>query len=364
MKNRAKFWAFTVAILAASALSQAERIKDIVDIQGIRGNPLWGYGLVIGLNGTGDDSEASRRALANLLRKSGLVLNPGDVASKNIASVLVTAELGPFSRKGGAIDVTISAIGNASSLQGGTLLMTQLQAADGNTYAVAQGNIVIGGYSASGEAASVSKNHTTVGNIPGGATVEREELASFVENGQMALQLKNADFATAENIAAAINAAHPNAAAVEDAGTVKIEVPRKLVKAELNKFIVSIGAMDVKVDYPAVVVINEKTGTVIIGDNVKISLVGISYGSLAIVKQEHEGVSQPPPFSRGQTTKVKETDVQAVEESGPLRLIPRQVSVSELVTALNRMGLTPRDLIAIFQELKKAGALQAELKWK
>lgn len=353
------------AMIVAAMPVQAERIKDITDIQGIRGNPLEGYGLVIGLNGTGDDSEPSRRAMANWLRRNpGLVLDPNATSSKNIASVIVTAELGPFSRKDSAIDVTISAIGNASSLQGGTLLQTKLQGFGGTTYAVAQGNIVIGGYTAAGENASVSKNHTTVGSIPGGATVEVEELATFVEKGKMTLQLRNADFATAQNIAEAVNGKFANCAVAEDAGTVVVNVPRNCSKAELSKFIAAVGAMDVKVDYPAVVVINEKTGTVIIGDNVKISLVGISYGSLAIIKKENESVSQPPPFSRGNTQKTTDTDVQTVEGNGPLRVIPRQVSVSELVQALNKMGLTPRDLIAIFQELKKAGALQAELKWK
>ena len=352
------------ALCVVTAPVQAERIKDIVDIQGVRGNPLWGYGLVIGLNGTGDDSEASRRAMANLLRKGGLTLTPSDVASKNIASVLVTAELGPFSRKGSTLDVTVSAIGNTSSLQGGTLLMTSLQGADGTAYAVAQGQLVIGGFGASGESASVTKNHTTVGRIAAGATVEKEELADFVEKGQMILQLKNADFTTAERIAKAINDTFAQSSVAADGGTVVVQIPKKTTKGEIAKFIDTLGALQVEVDNPAVVVINERTGTIIVGENVRISMVAITHGSLVIAKAEKESVVQPPPFAPkgARTEKERSTEVSAQEEHGTMRVVPRQVSVAELAHALNAMGLTPRDLISIFEELRQAGALQAQLK--
>ena len=341
---------------------QAERIKDIVDIQGVRGNPLWGYGLVIGLNGTGDGSETSRRALSNLLKRGGMTFSPAEVASKNIASVLVTAELGAFSRKGSTLDVNVSAIGNAASLQGGTLVMTPLTGADGQTYAVAQGAITLGGFAAAGESSSVEKNHPTVGRIASGATVEKEEIASFVENGQLVLQLRNSDFTTAGRIAAAINAAYPQAAVAEDAGTVKVLVPRQMAKSDMTKFIDSIGALQVEVDSPAVVVINERTGTIVVGENVRVSIVGISRGSLTIVKEEKDFVDQPGPLSKGQTEKVHRTSIEASEENGVLRIVPRQVSVAELAKALNAMGLTARDLVAIFESLKQAGALQAQLK--
>lgn len=356
--------AAVAVLLAPAEIARGERIKDIVNIQGVRGNPLWGYGLVVGLNGTGDNSEASRRALANLLRRGNIVLNPSDVASKNIASVLVTAELGPFARKGSSLDVTVSAIGNAGSLQNGMLIMTELVGADGQTYAVAQGKIVIGGFSASGESASVTKNHTTVGRIANGAAVEREELAEFVEDGQIKLQLLNADFDTASNMAAAINKVFDKSSVADDAGAVTISVPRDLGKADMTKFIATIGGLDVKVDYPATIVINERTGTVIVGENVRISVVAISRGNLTIAKAEQKFVEQPPPFAppSAKTETVNRTSLSTEEENGPMQIVKPQMNVGELVDALNRLGMTPRDMIPIFEDLKAAGALQGTVK--
>jgi len=351
-----------VVILAAGG-ARGERIKDIVDIQGVRSNPVWGYGIVVGLNGTGDNSETSKRALANILRRSGLKLTPDDISSKNIASVLVTAELGPFARLGSTIDVTVSAIGDAESLQGGTLLITPLVGADGQVYAVAQGPVLVGGFTASGESASVTKNHPTVGRIPAGATVENEELAQFVENGKITLHLRNPDFKTADSIAAAINAIYPDAAIAVDAGTVRVVIPEGISRANLAGFIDRIGQLQVEVDSAALVVINERTGTIIVGQNVGISTVAISHGNLSVVTEEKDFVSQPLPFSQtGTTEKTHRTKITAVEGRGPLHVVPRQVSVSELARALNAMGLTPRDLIAIFEALRDAGALQARLK--
>ncbi|MGC9453820.1 MAG: flagellar basal body P-ring protein FlgI [Phycisphaerae bacterium] len=349
-------------ILATAAVTQAERIKDICDIQGVRSNPLWGYGLVVGLNGTGDDAETSRRALTNILRRSGLRLDPDDVSSKNIASVIVTTELPAFGRRGAELDVTVSAIGSASSLQGGTLLMTPLVGADGQVYAVAQGPISIGGFSAEGDQASIRKNHPTVGRIPSGATIEREELATFVENQHITLQLRNPDFSTADRIASVINEHHSDIAYAPDAGTIRIGLPEGLTRRDLSRFVDSITSLEVEVDTPARVVINERTGTIIVGQNVGLSTVAISHGNLSIITRERDYVSQPEPFSEtGETTTVRRTDIDAVEEAGPLQVIPRQVSVSELARALNAMGATPRDLIAIFEALREAGALQAKL---
>ena len=352
-----------IMLLLFALPTRAERIKDIVDIQGVRSNPLLGYGLVVGLNGTGDDSPASQRALASILRKSGLVLEPKDVASKNIASVIVTAELLPFARKGSRMTVTVSAIGNTTSLQGGTLLMTPLMGADKQVYAVAQGAILVSGFAATGQSASVAKNHPTVGLIPGGATVEAEELADFVENGYVTLNLRNPDFTTSEKISKVINSIFRNSSVAVDAGTIKVEVPKTLTRGELTGFIDKISALNVKVDQPALVVINERSGTIIVGENVGISTVAISHGSLTIVTQEKDFVSQPLPFSKtGTTEKMNRTDITAREEGGALHVVPRQVSVSELARALNAMGLTPRDLISIFEALRQAGALQAKLK--
>jgi flagellar P-ring protein precursor FlgI len=353
-----------LAVLAlAAASASAERIKDIVDIKGVRGNPLWGYGLVVGLNSTGDNSETSRRALTNLLRRKGLVLNPSELSSKNIASVVVTTELPAFGRRGSHIDVTVSTIGSASSLQGGKLLMTELVGADGQVYAVAQGSLSVGGFAASGEGASVVKNHPTVGRITAGAIVEREEVAEVIENGEVALLLRNPDYTTATRMAEAISKLYERSSTAADAGTVRIRLPKGIDQSNLSVFLDRVGALTVATDSPALVVINERTGTIIVGENVGVSKVAISHGSLSIVTQEHESVSQPTPFSKtGSTEKTKETEVKAIEGKGTLHVVERTVSVSELARSLNAMGLTPRDLIAIFEALKKAGALQAELR--
>ncbi|HOL30777.1 MAG TPA: flagellar basal body P-ring protein FlgI [Anaerohalosphaeraceae bacterium] len=345
----------------------AERIKDIVDIQGIRGNTLEGIGLVVGLANTGDSTLPSRQMLTNILRRSGLVFSSNDLKSGNIAIVSVTAELGPFAREGSRLDVDVSSIGDAKNLQGGTLLMTELYGADGQVYAVARGTVFIGGWSAAGENASITKNHPTVGRIPGGAIVERAEVASFVEsvsgNRFITLNLRNSDFTTAENISRAINEKYPNCAVTADAGTVRVAIPSFIGTAEIGGFIVDITQLEVAVDTPAVVVINERTGTIVVGKNVGISAVAISQGGLVIKVKEQQNVSQPTaPFTEGATTQVVNETLLGVEESdGYLVPMPRVVTVEELAKALNAIGATPRDMIAIFNALKKAGALQANL---
>lgn len=352
----------TAAVLILAGGAGAERIKDITSIKGARGNPVWGYGVVVGLDGTGDNAAASRQALTNILRREGLVLDPDDMSSKNIASVIVTAELGAFDRVGGRLDVTVSTIGSATSLRGGTLLMTELKGADGQVYAVVQKPLMVGGFSATGDKSSVTKGHATVATVPDGAIVERSEIGEFVENEEVTLLLRNPDFGTAESIADKINSAHEGAATAVDAGTVRVELPETITPKKLAGFVREIRALEVEVDYPATVVINEKTGTVIVGKNVRISSVAISHGNLSIVTEEREEVSQPLPFSRtGSSETTTETRIRVVEEQAEIEVIPDGASVAELARALNSMGLTPRDIIAIFQALKKAGALQAEL---
>ncbi len=353
-----------VALAVPAANAQGERIKDVVSIKGVRSNPLMGFGIVVGLQGTGDNSPAAKRALTGILRRNArLNLSPDDLDSKNIAAVIVTADLPPFATAGAKIDVTVSTFGNASSLMGGTLLMTPLAGADQQVYAVASGELSIGGLSASGDNASITKNHPTVGRIPGGAIIERAEISEFVENGRITLQLRNPDFSTAGSIARAINTLYPEAASPNNAGTVTVTIPPEMGKKHLAAFIDRIGGLDVTVDQPAVVVINERSGTIIVGRNVGISMVAITHGNLTIMREEKDYVSQPSPFSQtGTTEKIERTGLQVAEEGGALHVVPKQVSVSELARALNAMGLTPRDLISIFQALKKAGALQAELK--
>ena len=356
---------------AASTLicgvGQSERIKDIVDIQGLRGNALSGVGLIVGLAGTGDTTLLSRQMLTNLLRDSGLVLNPTNLTGGNVAVVWVTAELGPFARQGSRIDVDVSAIGDAKSLQGGKLLPTPLKGLDGQTYAVADGGVSIGGWTATGDKASITKNHQTVGRIPDGAIVEKEEIATFVEqiggNRVITLNLRNGDFSTARQVSEAINQDYPDSAVVIDGGTIQITVPGDIAQEGIAGFIDDITKPEVTVDIPAMVVINERTGTIVVGEKVGISAVAISQGSLVVKIKETELVSQPTaPFSdSGTTQKTPDTMIGVEENQAYLIPVSRSVTVSELAKSLNAIGATPTDLIAIFNALKKAGALQAKL---
>jgi len=358
--------ALVICVLVAD-VGRCERIKDIVDIQGLRSNPLTGVGLVIGLAGTGDTSLLSRQMLTNLLRDSGLVLSPTDLTGGNIAVVWVMAELGPFAREGSRIDVDVSAIGNAESLQGGKLLPTPLKGLDGQVYAVADGGVSIGGWTAAGEKASVTKNHQTVGRIPNGAIVEKAELSTFIEyigeHRFVTLNLRNSDFSTAEQISEAINQNYPDSTVVVDAGTIKVKIPGEINQAAIADFIVRITEPEVKVDVPAVVVINERTGTIVVGEHVGISAVAISQGSLVVKIKETELVSQPvASFSdAGTTERVPDTTIDVEEQGSYLIPVSRSVTVSELAKNLNSIGATPSDLIAIFNALKEAGALQARL---
>ncbi len=369
MQKNTLILTFCVFMICAlmPGLGRCERIKDIVDIQGIRSNPLTGVGLVVGLAGTGDKTLLAQQLLTNILRDSGLVLSPSDLSGGNVAVVWVTAELGPFSRLGSHIDVDVSAIGDAKTLQGGKLLPTPLKGLDGQIYAIADGGVSIGGWVVSGEKASVTKNHQTVGRIPDGAIVEKEEIATYIENfggfRYLTLNLRNSDFSTAEQISKIINRDYPDSSVVVDAGTIKVKIPNEIAQKEIADFIVDITAPEVTVDVPAVVVINERTGTIVVGEHVGISAVGISQGGLIVKIKETEFISQPTaPFSdAGSTERVQDTALDVTEKEGYLVPMSRSVTVSELAKSLNSIGATPSDLIAIFNALKKAGALQAKL---
>jgi flagellar P-ring protein precursor FlgI len=280
---------------------------------------------------------------------------------------MVTGELGPFAREGSRIDVDVSAIGDAKSLQGGMLLPTPLKGLDDQVYVVAQGGVSIGGWTASGDKASIAKNHQTVGRIPGGAIVEKEEIATFVEyiggDRFITLNLRNGDFSTAERISKVINQTCPNSSVAADAGTIKVKVPTQISRAGITGFIDEITRPEVKVDTPAVVVINERTGTIVVGENVGISTVAISQGSLVVKVRETARVYQPAaPFSdAGTTERVPETLIGVEEKEGYLIPVSGAVTVSDLAKALNAIGAAPTDLITIFNALKKAGALQARL---
>ncbi|MBN1796311.1 MAG: flagellar basal body P-ring protein FlgI [Sedimentisphaerales bacterium] len=359
-----------ISVLTGTACGQ--RIKDIVDIQGVRGNPLTGIGLLVGLAGTGDTTLPSQQILSKVFRDSGVVLEPDELDGGNIAVVMVTCTLGPFDHEGKQIDVDVSSIGDAKSLKGGILLPTPLKGLDGpgldgQVYAIAQGPISISGWTASGDKGSISKNHQTVGRIPGGATVETEELADFVEylsgHRYITFNLRNEDFSTAEQIRSAINQKFPDCAFAVDPGTVKIRIPSEISNNDIAAFIDAATSPDVKVDSPAVVVINERTGTIVVGEKVGISEVAISQGSLVVKVSETSRVSQPTAqFSdAGETKVVPETMIGIDEQRGYLISVPKVVTVSELANSLNAIGASPTDLIAIFNALKKAGALQAKL---
>lgn len=354
-------------VLCVAGIGRGERIKDIVDIQGVRSNPLMGIGLVTGLAGTGDKGLLSRQMLTNVLRDSGLVLSPSDLTGDNVAVVMVSAELGPFDREGTRIDIDVSAIGDAKSLQGAMLLPTPLRGLDGQVYAVAQGGVSIGGWSASGNQATLSKNHQTVGRIPDGGIVERSELGTFLSQAAglryLTLTLRNNDFTTAQRIGEVINRTYPGIAIVLDAAAIRVGVPPEVTAAGIVGFLDTILLMEVTVDTPAVIVINERTGTIVVGENVGISTVAIAQGSLVVKIQETAQVSQPQaPFSdAGATAVVPETILGVEEQNAYLIPMQRAVTVSELARTLNAIGASPRDLIAIFNALKTAGALQAKL---
>lgn len=356
-----------IILLMFAGLLRGERIKDITDIQGVRGNPLSGMGLVIGLSDTGDSSLPSRQIMTNIFRNAGVVLDPSDIKGQNVAVVMVTANLGPFDRQGTQIDVDVSSVADAESLQGGMLLATPLKGLDGQVYAVAQGGVSLGGWGASGNQASITKNHLTVGRIANGAIVEREEIAEFVETfaGKRIVQfnLKNEDFATAQNISNAINSVYPNSALVIDAGSVQTFIPENIEDNNVAAFINNISTLNVRIDAPAVVVINERTGTIVVGENVGISSVAISQGGLVVRIKETEIVSQPNGFfsDAGSTEKVADTIIGVEDREGYLVPVQKAVTVSELAKSLNSIGATPTDLVAIFNALKQAGALQAKL---
>ena len=354
--------ALTLVFLAGTA--NPARIKDIAYFMGSRPNALIGYGLVVGLNGTGDSTNTlfTVNTLANILQNMGIIVDPTQVKTKNVGAVMVTAKLPAFSRVGGRIDIEASSIGDAKSLEGGTLLMTPLKGPDGKVYAVAQGPISTGGFAISGASgSSVQKNHPTVGFISGGATVEKEVPVHYAEVSSLDLVLKTPDFTTAGRTAAAIMRDIPglNARAV-DAATVKLEAPPGQ-HGDMVATITQIENLEVEPETAAKVVINERTGTIVIGENVRISPVAVAHGSLTVQITEKSAVSQPLPFSQGQTTVTPQTSIQVQEGKGSLAVVGGGITIGQVIEGLNAIGATPRDLINILQSIKAAGAMQAEL---
>jgi len=355
----------TLFVCTMPIQTQAERIKDLTHIEGVRGNALIGYGLVVGLNGTGDSGTSSPftiNSITALLERLGVNVRADirKMKPKNIAAVMVTSELPAFARPGSQLDVTVSSIGDAKSLRGGTLLVTPLLAGDGRAYAVAQGGISIGGFAISGKGASTTKGHPTAGRVPNGARVERaapQGLSS--DQDHITLILRNPDFTTAGNIQNAINAKlGKGMAQAVDAGTIKVWNPKSNAIALIGK----VEQIDVAIDHPAIVIVDERTGTIVMGQEVRIDTVAVAHGNITVSVSENPEVSQPNAFGAGQTTTVDRSSVDVHEAEAKLVVLPKQVSLSELVTALNAVGATPSDLIAVLQAIKAAGALHAELR--
>ena len=342
----------------------AARIKDMADIQGVRSNQLVGYGLVVGLDGSGDGKKAkfTLQSMATMLEKMGMTVKPEDIGVDNVASVMVTAELPPFARNGSRLDVTVSSIGGADNLQGGTLLLTALKGVDGHVYAAAQGPVLTGGFAAAGKSGgSVQKNFPTVGRVVGGALIEREVPTAFTHARRLTLTLRQPDFTTASRMTAAINAAlFGDVARSLDAGTVEVQVPEKY-DTDPVAMVSLIEALTVAPDVEAKVVINERTGTVVMGADVRIATVAVAHGNLSIQIRESTAVSQPLPLSGGQTVATPQSDIAVREGNSPIFLVEPGVSIGDVVGALNALGVSPRDLVAIFQAIKAAGALQARL---
>lgn len=352
-----------LALLLSPVAVYAARLKDMADIEGVRGNQLFGYGVVIGLNGTGDgnSSRFTTQSVSNMLEKLGVRVDPEQIKVKNVASVMVTATLPAFVRPGSKIDVTLSSIGDAKSLSGGTLLFTPLKGADGNTYAVAQGELSVGGFSIEGGGDTAQKNHPTVGAIANGAIVERAIPFDLFQSQRVRIVLRTPDFTTMTRVVARINqdVGRPLAAAL-DSASVEVPLVPPFVRDPIG-FVARLEQLDVDQDVGAKVIVNERTGTIIMGEAVRISKVALAHGNLNVVIRSETQVSQPGALSQGQTAVVTNTDVQVGEEQNGFNIVGGQVTLGDVVTALNALGATPRDLISIFNALKKSGALQAEL---
>ncbi|MDQ2106499.1 flagellar basal body P-ring protein FlgI [Azospirillum isscasi] len=357
--------AAALVLLSAPASASSARIKDVVDVEGVRDNMLIGYGLVVGLNGTGDslnNSPFTEQSLVGMLERMGVNTRGTNLRTKNVAAVMVTATLPPYSAQGTRIDATVSAMGDSKSLLGGTLLVTPLLGADGEVYAVAQGPIAVSGFSAQGQGASVTRGVPTSGRISSGAIVEREIQFSLAELPVLRLSLRNPDFTTAQRVATAINIQlRGNRAQATDPSSVLLSVPEAR-RGDIVGLITEIEQLRVTPDQVARVVVDEKSGVIVMGENVRISTVAIAQGNLTIRVTETPQVSQPGPFSQGQTAVVPRTDIQVDDQSNNrLAVMNSGVTLQELVQSLNALGVGPRDMIAILQSIKAAGALQAEI---
>ena len=360
---------FLIAVLVAlgsclGGVAQAERVKDLVEIQGVRPNQLVGYGLVVGLDGTGDQTTQTPftvQSLASMLSQMGVNLPPGtNLQLKNVAAVMVTAMLPSFAQPGQSLDVTVSSLGNSKSLRGGTLLLTPLKGADGQIYAMTQGNLVIAGAGASAGGSKVQVNQLNAGRIPGGATVERAVASTIGQGEYVNLELQTSNVDDVQAVADAINRAMPGAASPIDARVVRVRAPQG--STDRVAFLASIVDLDVTLPKPAAkVIINARTGSVVMNQAVTLEASAVAHGNLSVTITNQASVSQPGAFSQGQTTTVNNAQIQIKSEKGQLMPIAASAKLTDVVKALNSIGATPQDLLAILQALKAAGALRAEL---
>ncbi|MBQ7561337.1 MAG: flagellar basal body P-ring protein FlgI [Synergistaceae bacterium] len=359
LSSSSVFAAVNLQDMNFSRVNPPVRIKDITDVEGARGNQLTGIGLVTGLNGTGDNSQMAIQMMRNLMRNFGVTLDARSVRTRNIAVVSLTATLPPYARPGQNIDVNVNTMGNASSLQGGMLIQAPLRAADGQVYAVAQGPVMVGGGSAQGGAAARTQNVPTAGRVHGGAIIEREVPSDFTAGGQVALLLREPDFTTAQRIADAINRVYGVVAFAADAARVEINLPGQYVQAP-SAFLANMGTLEIEPDTPAKVAVNERTGTVVMGGNVRISSVGVAHGNLTVEVADTANVIQPDnPLAPPIVT--MRTDITTDEEGTSMIAMPATTTVRDMVRVLNSLGATPRDIISILQAIDKAGALHGEL---
>ena len=363
-KNLTAFLAAVLIVMNPVGAGAASRIKDLASFEGVRQNQLIGYGLVVGLNGSGDtlnNIPFTKQSLTAMLERLGVNIRGQTLRTGNVAAVMVTANLPPFGTQGTRVDVTVSALGDSKSLQGGTLLVTPLLGADGNVYAVAQGSVAIGGFSAEGEASKVTKGVPTVGRISNGALIEREIDFALNRLGQLRMALRNPDFTTAKRIATAVNdfIGQPTAEPL-DPSTVQLSIPPKY-HGNVVELITEIEQLQVEPDLPAKIVIDERSGVIVMGRDVRVSMVAVAQGNLTVAITETPEVSQPAPFSRGQTRVVPRTQVGVTEDGKKLAVVRDGVSLQHVVDGLNALGIGPRDMISILQAIKASGAIQADI---
>lgn len=364
-----------IAMLAAAAFAgpaRAERVKELATIQGVRSNQLVGYGLVVGLDGSGDQTTQAPftvQSLQSMLSQLGIQLPPGVTPQlRNAAAVMVTAQLPPYAQPGQAIDVTVSSLGNAKSLRGGTLLLTPLRGADGQVYAMAQGNLVVGGAGASAAGSRVQINHLSAGRVPGGGTVERAVPNQTLASDVIHLELNDTDFGTAHQVAEAINT-NPPPGATLDAGPIAQPLDARVIRVRLPAdpalrvtFLAGLENLQVRLAQPlARVIVNARTGSVVMNQTVTLAPSAVAHGNLSVTVQATPVVSQPAPFSKGSTVVAERADIQIRQEGGSMMMLEASAKLPDVVKALNSLGATPQDLIAILQALKAAGSLKAEL---